>query len=149
MTRCWLANDAPQGRGKRLVICGRYRPDAPQDGVGPDVECDGCAMIPCPHCSAPYEPCRRGAVKDKCARCYQWSRQHPGEPIPPRGAPRVAIVGPGRVSFGCPPVLLEMMDALGIEVGQRSTYIRQALEERLVRETAARAQAAAATADRG
>ncbi len=99
-------------------------------------------MLLCPHCGVPYESCRRGAVKDKCARCYQWSRAHPGEPIPPRGGPRVAVVGPGRVSFGCPSLLLELMDELGVETGQRSTYIRQAVEERLVRDTAARARLA-------
>jgi len=99
-------------------------------------------MIPCPHCGVPYEPNRRGAVKSACARCYQWSRAHPGQPIPPRGAPRSPPLG--RVSFACPQLLLEMMDGLGVALGARSTYIRQALEERLVRDTAARDRAARA-----
>lgn len=101
----------------------------------------------CPHCGTPFEPGQRGAVGEKCARCYQWARRHPGQPIPPRGGPRVAIVGPVRMSFGCPVLLREMMDELQVPEGERSKYIRQALEERLVRDMAERARAAGFSAD--
>lgn len=102
-------------------------------------------MLVCPHCEADYEPCQDGAVRDKCARCYQWTRRHPGRPIPPRGAKRSPIAGPLRVSFAMTAELRERLkECAGANV---SAYIREAVEQRLARDTAARARAAGFTAE--
>jgi hypothetical protein len=53
----------------------------------------------------------------------------------------VPVVAP-RISFACPVLLLEMMAEMGVGEGERSGYIRRAVEEQLTRDTAARARAA-------
>lgn len=103
-------------------------------------------MNTCPHCDADYEPNRKGAVRDKCARCYQWSNRHPGEPIPPRGQARTPITGPLRMSFALSLELKALVrEAAG--PGKESAYVREAVEEKLAREATARARDAGITVE--
>lgn len=96
-------------------------------------------MATCPHCEAAYAPCQKGAVREMCARCYGWARRHPGRPIPARGEARSPIVGPLRVSFALTLELKKLLDEHA--AGNLSAYIREAVEERLARDNAARARA--------